>query len=529
MKSSKEPAHKSKIDRELLIWGFGSGLLLFLVLMIWLDYHGYFISPDAIYINVLAKSFSEHPYVIWFKRAYSYRYEIIHHDFTFPPIPPLYHWILDSIGIGNWQRGNWTTAFFMGMTVPAWMWAMAPHFKTQGATRRAKLGILAAGWIATLLLLAQAKNQMWHELYLGIVSPVAVFLFILSYGAYVRENYLLCGLLTGITFLVRFDAQVTLAILVLGHGLAHIHERKRWKQTFIECFQMGISFLAITSPWWIRSLFLGHAPWFNHMVPIFLYGEAGNFRWFPDTDTALGHLIYNPPAYTFYEELVRARWKDLVEPYFGSFFSEAALPGLLLAISVIYAVRRPQYRALTAFIALGAFLRVAVVAGLHDAFNRRYFLIFDACVMTWLTLMLWDHKFLVRNAARAVMLLIVVANWNDLSQVLITMRPYVGYLEGGMPLLADAVKELNTTREPILTAQIEGHALAYYTEHIPIIEIPTNQADAGIMDQYLDRWKIKWTTVGGTIRPHLKTHAVTEIAASNGLKIWKVTPLASTP
>lgn len=510
----------------------GSGFFLFFILLVWLDFHGYFISPDAIYLNVLAKSFWQHPYIIWFKRAFSYPYEIIHPDFTFPPLGPLVHWFLENMGVTTWHRGNWITAFFMGMTIPAWFWAFLPHFENQKTmsskkSKGASLSALLAAWVATVLLLAQSQNQMWQELYLGIVSPVVVFLFILTYGAYLRKRYHLCGILIGTAFLIRFDAQVTLAIFVLGHLASTVGTslktnvgQKKWRAAFFESFQMIWPFLVTTSPWWVRSIFLGHTPWFNHMVPIFLYGEAGNFRWFADTDTAIGHPITNTPV-EFYLQLLDARWTDLIHPYLGGALTPIAYPWLLLSLGLVYALKRPAHKALLAFTWIGAILRLLVVAGLHDAFNRRYFLIFDACAITWLTLMLWDKNRWIKAASVGTMILLVVTNWDFLQSSLQTMRPSASYLEVHSPGISQAVKILNTTKEPVLAAQIVGHAIAYYTDQIPIIELPTNYADPGMMDLFMRRWKIKWTTEGG-LAPHLKEFKLIARDAHNGYGLFEV-------
>ena len=113
MASSNRPKAPLKRDWTLPIAGVVLGAAFFVGFMQWLDYHGYFISPDAIYLNILAKSLWSHPYTIWFKRAYSYQYEIVHPDFTFPPLGPLLHWALEMLGVHTWHRGNWMTAFFM--------------------------------------------------------------------------------------------------------------------------------------------------------------------------------------------------------------------------------------------------------------------------------------------------------------------------------------------------------------------------------------------------------------------------------
>ncbi len=520
--------NRLEIDRPLVLYGVLCWAVLLVALLRWLDFHGYFISPDAIYMDVLAKSFGSHPYWIWFKRAYSYPYEIIHPDFVMPPLWPLVHWFLGAIGITTWHRGNWMTAVFTAGLVPTWMWAITPHFeKKPNAKTKWRLNIVLAGIVATLLLLAQARNQMWEELYLGIVSPIAVFFFVLSYGAYVRERYVACGVLTGIAFLIRFDAQITMVTFVLGHLLAWAG-RRPWKRILKECFWIGFSFVAVTAPWWLRSVYYGHSPWFNHMVPIFLYGEAGNFRWFPDTDTGVGHPLTNEP-YILYESLVRNRWTDLISPYLGDFLTPLAMPGILLFLGFLYALRRPKQRPLLAFVWVGALLRLTTVAGLADSFNRRYFLIFDACAITWITLMLWDSNRLIRHTAKALAILLILANWNNLTSVLRSLRPYVGYLDAGMSQLSQTVAELDSTHEPVLAAQIEGHAIAYYTDGIPIIELPTNDKDAGMMDQYLDRWKIRWTTLGEKLKPYVKKHSFIPFRSRNGITIWKVEPSSDLP
>lgn len=530
-----------KRDWTLPFAGAISGMAFFAAFMEWLDWHGYFISPDAIYLNILAKSFWSHPYTIWFKRAYSYPFEIIHPDFNFPPLGPLMHWTLEQLGIHTWHRGNWMTAFFMAAIVPAWMWAVAPHLAPEGQAQTAKsakavkspkgqrqkkwhwnwrYSVIIAGLLASLLLFSMAKNQLWEELYLGIVSSTAVFFFLLSYGAYMRKRYIACGTLTGVAFLVRFDAQVTLAIFVFGHIIAN-WDLKRWKFVAKDCLEMGLSFLVVTSPWWIRSMVLGHAPWFNHMVPIFLYGEAGNFRWFPDTDTALGHPITTLAPLKFYIQLVRARWSDLLTPYFGNELTAAYVPEFLLLGSVYYAWKRPKLRALVAFVLLSAVIRVLVVAGLHDAFNRRYFLIVDAFALTWLILLLWDPNRLIRFLAVFIGIMTVVSNWEALNNVAgNSMRMYGSYIDSSAQ--ADAITELDTDRAPVVVGQIEGHTAAYYTDQIPIIEIPTNYADPGMMDLYLDRFKIRYTSDFPKIKDYVKRHKFTELTARNGVRLWRI-------
>lgn len=518
--------------RPMVVAGVVSSVGLIYALFRWLEWHGYFVSPDAIYVHILAKSFWAHPYVIWFKRAFSFKYEIIHHDFNFPPLMPLMHWALGELGLTSWQRGNWTTAIFMGLIPAGWMWALAPQLKDDKR-------IVAGAWFATILMFGMATNQIWHELYLGIVSPLVVLLFVLAYGMYVRGRYVACGVINGFAFLTRFDAQMTMAIFVIAHlasqapsalGLPDWRSRKAaLKKVALECAMIVVPFLLVTAVWWVRAVALGHKPWFNHMVPIWLYGEAGNFRWFPDTDTALGHPIYPGRAFEFYEKLIRDRWADLVNPYFGPFMGELASMGVLLFLGLMYAIHRPEHRALMAIIWLGGALRLALIAGLHDSFNRRYFIIFDAGVFTWLALMLFDRNRLLRIVAVAVAASLLHFNWPELQNVAMrSMRPYVGYLEANSPGLSSAVAEVNVTKQPVLTPQIVGHAVAYYTNHIPVIEMPTNWRDEGIMDAFLERWKIKWLTNPDDVRPYSKRFSLVEHKASNGYSVWEVQSLPKT-
>ena len=277
-------------------------------------------------------------------------------------------------------QAHWLGPFIFAACIPAWGWAIEPHttglnlraFRRTLWLRSALSPSLVVALIVMVMVVVIGGNQLWTVIVGGPRYFIILFVFMLTYGAYIREKFGLCGLLCGLACLVNISGWVIFASLILVHVF-----RRRW--------QGRMDLLSMTAP-----VVIAIAPliWQNGI-----------------------HLTANLPGlYLNGEILVRARWQSFISPYLGDFFAHAFTLAMLLAASFVYGVYRRRQRALVGLAWAWTLIQLYQSSLWPASIQRADFLIGDCLLLTWLTLMLGDSNIGLRNIARGLVTFIVVIN-----------------------------------------------------------------------------------------------------------------------
>jgi hypothetical protein len=489
-----------------LLWG-AAFAAVFLVCGAWLAARGAHATRESLVRELAAGSFlSGRPLVFGVKHDYSLAGPILHLDARVRPGMPALLALGHALGIKSPALGAWLAAIFLAACAPIWGWALGP----------------ASGALVMALLLAGAGNGLWEELSSGGSAPAGIACLGLALGAARRGSFRVCGLAGMAGFLFHPGFETAFLALVLAHaafGSASGPSAGRTRGRLIEAAWMAAPIFCVMLPFAVA----GARPWLGRLAGSYLEGAGARERWFFDTDGGLGHPTSTQPTYVLFEEFIRNRWYDLTRPWLGDFLSELALPAPLLFGAFIHGLRRPAARVPLATFWLAAIGALLVGAGWLEGFERSQFLLVDALAAAWLSMLILDASPWARGGGIALACVLLAVNAGDLAGLARPAEP--GLLDQDFGAVTTALRASNTEHGVVLARRGEGRVLALATPEIPFIELPENFADPGLLDGFIERWNVRWTTMGELLGPLMKKHRLDGPGVAGTARLWSIKPL----
>lgn len=479
----------------------GAGVI-FLALVFWARSRGFAPGDEALRIEHIARSFESFPYASWVKTDFTYPSEILHHDFRAQPLPVAVSWVAGKLGLGGWAKTGYLTAGVVAALLPASHWALG------GAAAALSAWALCALAAATGFLALVPSGALG-------TAGAALFL-VLAYGCQRRNRAIEAGALLGLATLCRFDAAFLVPGFIISDWVSGcLSPARKARQTGI---LIG-AFLGVTSVWWIRSLLLGASPWFHPLQLDLLGGEAGVARWYPDADSGMFHPNPRLDFYVEFERSERAVWFGWTGGFLGDYFREFVLLGALLFALFLHGLRRPGARFLAAWTSFSIAAVLLSRAGLADLSLRSELVPLDWIAACWFATLATDGSPKLRITALAIGVCVACANLGDLRAL---GSPAQTPMRDRAPRMARAVAELNTDRAAVVITRGQGLALGYFLPGVPVVETPSNWSEPGVLDAFLDRFRVRWALIDGDqAQGVLKTHRL-ERRVADGVVAFEV-------
>jgi|GEM_PF-6086111 len=499
-------------------------LALGIFAVIWVIKTGTQIGPEAIVEETIARSPSDLLWKSWVKSDFSYSSSLPQHGAWLSPFQPLLRSALGTVGWEHWSRGNFIAISALVASPIVLAWAVS-----------------LPSWIAAfgvfVLLLAE-PTQLLNEVVLGQSTSVVLAGFFVCVGFFVRKNPRALGISLGALVWVRWESFLLIpafGLALLIQGLVQNRAKKKKRSEGLKKRLIGalLATALVILPLSALSLSHGGSFWGKEQTAGWIGGRAVATRWLSESDSGWADFQQERSLYDDYDQWTRKQWNSLISPWIGEFWIETLTMGFIIAIGFFTALKVAATRDLIVLAFSLMPILVSVAAAQKDLFDRRLYLPWDALLITVVMIVLNEIASKKRLKAWIAIgaLWLTWVSWSGFAR---TLDVFFGqsnltpWLSGPTPGQAIAIAELNQTRETLLAAPGQGRALAYFLRNQPIVELPMNWAQDGILDRLIERFEIRWTTIPGELlRQKSQAHQISIKSAANGQILYRIEKTAA--